>query len=103
LLRPGGLALFIEPSPIPIADGRPSTDYGDASHTLHGWFTFWETYRACLRTRGIDETVPGRIHDLLIESGSFERVVAQDISIPVGFWPTGKFLLSGYTYDTLFD
>src|SRR6266498_1047730 len=52
LLRPGGLALLIEPTLDPCASSDPP---------MAGWHDFWETYRACLRQRGIDTTIPERL------------------------------------------
>ncbi|KAF5380899.1 hypothetical protein D9615_004003 [Tricholomella constricta] len=87
LLRPGGLVLLIEPSLVPIADGKPATEYPNGTG-LHGWFTLWETYRACLKTQGIDTTVPQRLVELLAATDAFEKITVQDGNIPVGFWPS---------------
>jgi hypothetical protein len=91
LLRPGGLVLLIEPNLTPMADGKSAVDFPDGSG-LHGWFTLWETYRACLTRNSIDITVPERLAELLIATKAFENVVVQDGNIPVGFWPSGTCL-----------
>lgn len=89
LLRPGGLILLIEPDLVPRIDGRTASD-GSGDSDLHGWLTFWETYRACLRSREIDTTVPLRLVDILAATQAFENIVTRDCDIPVGFWPSGK-------------
>ncbi|RDB21118.1 Secondary metabolism regulator LAE1 [Hypsizygus marmoreus] len=93
LLRPGGLFLLVEPDLIPIADGKPATQHPHGTGP-RGWFTLWETYRACLKIQGIDVTVPQRLAELLAEAGVFERIVLQDGNIPVGFWPDDPHLLT---------
>lgn len=87
LLRPGGLILLIEPDLVPRIDGRTASD-GSGDSDLHGWLTFWETYRACLRSREIDTTVPLRLVDILAATQAFENIVTRDCDIPVGFWPS---------------
>jgi hypothetical protein len=90
LLRPGGLVILIEPELVPIAGGDSAAHFSDSSG-LPGWFTFWETYRACLRKVGIDVTVPQRLSDLLATTMAFQNIVKQNGNIPVGFWPRGMF------------
>jgi SAM-dependent methyltransferase len=92
LLRPGGLVLLIEPDLVPRVDGKSVVRCPDGSGDsgLHGWLTFWETYRACLKSRGIDSTVPQRLVDLVSATDAFENIVTQDCDVPVGFWPTGE-------------
>ncbi|KAF8077893.1 S-adenosyl-L-methionine-dependent methyltransferase [Lyophyllum atratum] len=89
LLRPGGLLLLVEPSLVPIVDGKPATEYPNGTG-LHGWSTLWETYRACLKLQEIDITVPQRLAELLAANEAFENIVVQDGNIPVGFWPSGS-------------
>ncbi|KAF5373646.1 hypothetical protein D9758_000601 [Tetrapyrgos nigripes] len=106
LLRPGGLVLLVEPSLHPYVDGerlRLSTDAtsstsnapnGGGGHPIEignadNWYSFWETYRACLTRLEIDITVPERIAEMLLSIGSFEDIIQRDGNIPVGFWPTG--------------
>jgi len=93
LLRPGGLVLLVEPNLVPVVDGKPATQYPNGTG-LHGWSTLWETYRACLKLRGIDTTVPERLVDLLAANEAFEKIVVQDGNIPVGFWPSDQNLLT---------
>ena len=88
LLRPGGVILLVEPDFVPRVEGLAADGSGDTG--LHGWLTFWETYRACLRGQGIDTTVPRRLIDLLAETQAFENIVVQDCDVPVGFWPDGE-------------
>jgi hypothetical protein len=90
LLRPGGLILLIEPDLVPRIDGRAADESADSG--LHGWCTFWETYRACLKSQGIDPTVPRRLVDILAATQAFENIVTRDCEVPVGFWPGGKCL-----------
>ncbi|GLB34900.1 putative methyltransferase [Lyophyllum shimeji] len=75
VLRPGGLILLVEPSLIPIVDGKPATEYANGTE---------------LR----DTTVPERLTDLLATNEAFEKVVVQDGNIPVGFWPSDQNLLT---------
>lgn len=77
---------MIEPSLTPMVDGKCAPD----NSGLRGWFTLWETYRACLGRKDIDVTVPERLAELLIATNAFENVIVQDGNIPVGFWPSGK-------------
>ncbi|KAF8651489.1 hypothetical protein AX16_004787 [Volvariella volvacea WC 439] len=56
----------------------------------HGWETFWETYRSCLRRHGIDITIPERLTELLAATEAFESITSRDGNIPVGFWPTDE-------------
>ncbi len=70
----------------------PGTGSGDITPQIgeqRGWVTFWETYRACLRSQGIDTSVPERLPDLLSATGQFENIIVQKGNIPVGFWPQG--------------
>ena len=90
LLRPGGVILLVEPDFVSRIDGVATDGSGDPG--LHGWLTFWETYRACLKGQGIDPTVPRRLVDLLSDTQAFEKIVTQDCDVPVGFWPGGKCL-----------
>jgi SAM-dependent methyltransferase len=95
LLRPGGLVLLIEPDLVPTVNGKPVVRCPDGSggdSGLHGWLTFWETYRACLKSRGIDPTVPQRLVDLVSTTDAFENIVTQNCDVPVGFWPTGEWI-----------
>jgi len=97
LLRPGGLVLLIEPDLVPTVNGKPVVRCPDGSggdSGLHGWLTFWETYRACLKSRGIDPTVPQRLVDLVSATDAFENIVTQNCDVPVGFWPTDSHLLT---------
>jgi len=84
--------LLIEPDLVPRVDGNAAVRYPDGSGDsgFHGWLTFWETYRACLKGQGIDPTVPQRLVDLLTATGVFENIVKQDCDVPVGFWPSGE-------------
>lgn len=88
MLRPGGLAIVIEPDLTPVADGKSARQFPHGSG-LQGWFTLWETYRACLQGQGVDITVPQRLAELLAATGGFQSIVKQDGNIPVGFWPKG--------------
>ena len=54
-----------------------------------GWHAFWEQYRRCLAGNHIDTTVPTRLGALLRATGAFEDIVAQEATLPVGFWPKG--------------
>lgn len=88
LLRPGGLLLLIEPGLIPRINGSGGSD----DSGLRGWLTFWETYRNCLRSKGIDPTVPQHLVNLLAATEAFENIVTRDCDVPVGFWPGGRSL-----------
>ncbi|KAK7467195.1 hypothetical protein VKT23_004253 [Stygiomarasmius scandens] len=92
LLRPGGLVLLIEPSLHPFAEGDRPTPEAGASHvpTNSGWSSFWETYRACLTRQGIDISIPERLAEILLATGTFEDVIQRDGNIPVGFWPNER-------------
>ncbi|KAK7446401.1 hypothetical protein VKT23_014606 [Stygiomarasmius scandens] len=96
LLRPGGLVLLIEPSLHPFAEGDRPTPEAGASHvpTNSGWSSFWETYRACLTRQGIDISIPERLAEILLATGTFEDVIQRDGNIPVGFWPNDPNLLT---------
>lgn len=79
---------MIEPSLTPMVEVKSAPD----GSGLRGWCTLWETYRACLGRKDIDVTVPERLAELLIATKAFENVIVQDGNIPVGFWPSGKWL-----------
>lgn len=68
---------------------------------MTGWHEFWKTYRACLRQKGIDTTVPERLPELLADIDAFETIIVQDGNIPVGFWPEGYSLLLFYFFYIL--
>jgi hypothetical protein len=85
MLVPGGLAIFIEHDLIPIIDGTAIPDSTIvAGHWASGWTTLWETFRASLGQQGIDVSIPGRIPDILAETGVFEKITGRDANIPVG-------------------
>jgi hypothetical protein len=87
MLVPGGLAIFIEPDLIPIIDGTAVPDSTIAAgHGASGWVTLWETFRGSLGQQGIDISIPGRITDILAETGVFENITTRDANIPIGEW-----------------
>ena len=91
MLRPGGLVILIEPDTEPIADGKTASHFsrfGQASG-MRGWFTLWETYRRCLRDKGIDVGVPPELSNLVASTGAFDRIISQEGNMPIGFWPKG--------------
>jgi len=96
MLRPGGLVVLIEPDTEPIADGKTASEYARSGHPsgMRGWFALWESYRQCLRDKGIDINVPRELSYLLSATGAFERVVSQEGNIPIGFWPKDPVALS---------
>ncbi|KAG1756702.1 S-adenosyl-L-methionine-dependent methyltransferase [Suillus paluster] len=59
MLRPGGLVILIEPDTEPIADEKTASQITRSGQPsgMRGWFTLWETYRRCLRDKGIDYPV----------------------------------------------
>lgn len=88
VLRPGGLVILIENEIRPITEGKVSIEAGPRGGAP-GWHAFWEQYRRCLTGNGIDTTVPTRLPGLLSATGAFDDIVAQEATIPVGFWPKG--------------
>ena len=88
VLRPGGLVILIENEIKPITEGKVAIEAGPRGGAP-GWHAFWEQYRRCLTGNGIDTTVPTRLPGLLAATGAFDDIVAQEATIPVGFWPKG--------------
>ena len=88
VLRPGGLVILIENEIKPITEGKVAIEAGPRGGAP-GWHAFWEQYRRCLTGNGIDTTVPTRLPSLLAATGAFDDIVAQEATIPVGFWPKG--------------
>ena len=86
VLRPGGVVILIENEIKPITEGKVAIEAGPRGGAP-GWHAFWEQYRRCLTGNGIDTTVPTRLPSLLSATGAFDDVVAQEATIPVGFWP----------------
>ena len=86
MLVPGGLVIFIEHDLIPIINGTAIPDSTIAGHEASGWTTLWETFRSSLVQQGIDISIPGRITDILAETGVFEKITRRDANIPVGEW-----------------
>jgi len=88
VLRPGGLAIFIEPDltphASPVAPGIPEL-------IPDQWQTFWGTFRWALSTKGVDPDVPHRLKSIVEGSDRFENIVSRAINIPIGFWPTGMY------------
>jgi hypothetical protein len=86
-------SIVVQKTPVSNVPPTIVTSVADCHSTgseQRGWIEFWETYRSCLRLQGIDIFVPGRLSDLLSDTGQFEKIVVQDGNIPVGFWPKGK-------------
>jgi SAM-dependent methyltransferase len=95
VLRPGGLVILIENEIKPITEGKVAIEAGPRGGAP-GWHAFWEQYRRCLTGNGIDTTVPTRLPSLLAATGAFDDVVAQEATIPVGFWPKGACLTDAF-------
>lgn len=91
MLRPGGMVLLIEPDLEPMADGKMASEIEGYSG-LSGWFALWQAYHYCLHRRGIDVTVPQNLDELLAEAEVFENITVRVGSVPIGFWPRGKWL-----------
>jgi ubiquinone/menaquinone biosynthesis C-methylase UbiE len=91
MLRPGGLVILIEPDTEPIADEKSASHFTRSGQPsgMRGWFTLWETYRKCLRDKGIDVNIPPELSNLVASTGAFDRIVSQEGNIPIGFWPKG--------------
>lgn len=88
--------IIADTAPVPSTSTSTAADPGTAvagtvlqTGEQRGWITFWETYRACLRSQGVDTSVPERIPELLSATGQFENIMVQKGNIPVGFWPQG--------------
>ncbi|KAF7968752.1 hypothetical protein HWV62_29543 [Athelia sp. TMB] len=92
--RPGGILLITEPETDPLVNGRLSSELSDSGIELNvrGWHELWQTYRRCLRAKGIDLTIPKRLRKLLTDTRAFRKVTTQAADVPVGFWPEGKFI-----------
>ncbi|PFH54301.1 hypothetical protein AMATHDRAFT_135556 [Amanita thiersii Skay4041] len=96
ILRPGGVILLIEPNLTPvIATEGQTTDVSlpPDDTDFHGWFTLWNTYKGCLRLKGVDVTVPQQLSELLAMTQAFEDIVTHDGNVPVGFWPQGDAMI----------
>jgi hypothetical protein len=91
MLRPGGLVILIEPDSEPIADGKSASHFTRSGQPsgMRGWFALWESYRKCLRDKGVDVGVPLELSNLVASTGAFDRIVSQEGNIPIGFWPKG--------------
>lgn len=92
MLRPGGLVILAETEIKPMTENKQQID-GGARGGAPGWHAFWEQYRRCLVGNHIDTTVPTRLGSLLQATGAFDDIVAQEATVPVGFWPKGARLL----------
>jgi hypothetical protein len=95
-LRPGGLAIFIEP------DLTPHVEPGDGLYNVpEQWQTFWDTFRYCLAQKGVDPDIPQKLQNIVQNNRMFENVVTRQIDVPVGFWPKGElnFELGFTTYS----
>lgn len=97
VLRPGGLVILAETEIKPMTENKQQID-GGARGGAPGWHAFWEQYRRCLVGNHIDTTVPTRLGSLLQATGAFDDIVAQEATVPVGFWPKGARLL--YLHST---
>lgn len=91
--------IIADTAPVPSTSTSTAADPDNAvggtilqTGEQRGWITFWETYRACLRSQGVDTSVPERIPELLSATGQFENIMVQKGNIPVGFWPQGTFV-----------
>ncbi|GJJ12113.1 hypothetical protein Clacol_006354 [Clathrus columnatus] len=93
VLRPGGLLILAEIDNTPRTDSKqpiPSGSEGGAP----GWHAFWTEYRRCAIHRGIDVSVPNRLRPLIQQTRGFERIVAQEALLPIGFWHRDPLLLT---------
>ena len=78
VLRPGGMVILAEIDHTPLSETKlpiPPGPEGGAS----GWCAFWEEYRRCAATRGIDVTIPSRLRPMLQQVGGFDQVTAQEV------------------------
>lgn len=91
MLRPGGLAIMIEPETDPIIDNEFASEIARChrSSGMAGWTNLWDNYRHCLRSKGIDISVPFRLRRLVQGTGVFGKVISQQADVPIGFWPKG--------------
>lgn len=97
VLRPGGLVILAETEIKPMTENKQQID-GGARGGAPGWHAFWEQYRRCLVGNHIDTTVPTRLGSLLQATGAFDDIVAQEATVPVGFWPKGAGLMSFFFF-----
>lgn len=97
MLRPGGLVILAETEIKPMTENKQQID-GGARGGAPGWHAFWEQYRRCLVGNHIDTTVPTRLGSLLQATGAFDDIVAQEATVPVGFWPKGARLMSFFFF-----
>ena len=89
VLRPGGLIILAETEIKPMTENKQPIDGGPRGGAP-GWHAFWEQLRRCLVNSGIDTSVPTRLGSLIRSTGAFDDIVAQEATVPVGFWPKGE-------------
>lgn len=87
-LAPGGLVILVESEIGALTEGKTPILPGPRGGAP-GWQAFWGQYRRCLQENRIDTTVPTRLGSLLRATDAFEEIVAQEATLPVGFWPRG--------------
>ena len=91
MLRPGGLVILIEPDTEPMVDGKFASEIARAGHSsgMAGWLALWDSYRHCLKSKGIDIATPNRLRKLVQATDAFTKVISQQADVPIGFWPKG--------------
>lgn len=96
MLRPGGLAILIEPDTEPIINDKFASEIARSGHAsgMAGWTNLWDVYRRCLRSKGIDISIPNRLRRLVQATDAFGKVISQQADIPVGFWPKGVYCVN---------
>ncbi|KAL5489878.1 hypothetical protein ACEPAI_4710 [Sanghuangporus weigelae] len=93
VLAPGGLIILVESEIRALTEGKTPIDAGPRGGAP-GWHAFWEQYRRCLQGNHIDTTVPTRLGALVRVTDAFEEIVAQEATLPVGFWPKDDNMLA---------
>lgn len=88
VLRPGGVVILAESEINALTEDKIPIEAGTRGGAA-GWHAFWDQYRRCLAGHGVDTSVPTRLPSLLADTGAFDNIVAQEVAIPIGFWPKG--------------
>jgi hypothetical protein len=78
VLRPGGLVILAEIDSTPMTEAKLPIAPGQEGGAP-GWCAFWDIYRQCVASRGVDVTLPTRLRSILQQIGGFEQITAQEV------------------------
>ena len=84
MLRPGGILLLIEFDLRAFVDGAILLINRERRVDVYGWATLADTLQICLKSRGIDVTVPERMAMIAYNTGGYSNVLKQHADIPIG-------------------